>query len=101
MTDVKVEQCDIDMAFGYLRLGEAHWIPEPEKHARARPLALAFARHRQAAEKATREQCAKVAEACPFVPWRYQSKEWGEAFETGRSFAAEQIATAIRSQNDG
>ena len=55
------------------------------------PYIQAFARHRQAAEKATREECAKVADD-------YAAQAWGM---TEEGHAAEQIATAIRSQNDG
>jgi len=96
MTDVKVEQCDRVAAAGTIPddgSHVSHMMVDAILNGRADdwPLVLAFARHRQAAEKATRERDAGIAE------------DWiDEAFATDHeNRIARSIATAIRSQNDG
>lgn len=92
MTDVKVEQCDKDAAeelFGLVHL----WRDDGCDHLRSlasdkSAFVAAFARHRQAAEKAQQERDARIADD-------YAAKAWGM---TEEGHAAEQIATAIRSQ---
>ena len=89
MTDVKVEQCDKDCAAEILSFSS--WKAAVSRdRSQAEHAAECAARHRQSAEKATREECAKVADD-------YATKAWGM---TEEGHAAEQIATAIRSQND-
>jgi hypothetical protein len=61
-------------------------------------LVQAFARHRQAAEKATRDKCAKVADDRAEA---YHAIPRVNLLNAARAGEAERIATAIRSQNDG
>lgn len=80
MTDVKVEQCDIDRADEYnVWSGDGkHWIFEM------------LAAHRQAAEKATRESIADELTA--------YCRKMNAA---GREASFYDAVRAIRSQNDG
>jgi len=86
MTDVKVEQCDVEAAEQYRRGIGGGYDREVAN------LAFSFARHRQAAEKATRERDAGIAEdRMPVIQCM--------SVEPVVS-ACRDIATAIRSQND-
>jgi len=79
MTDVKVEQCDVDLAariakdFGF-DVSHSDWLSPKLAH------------HRQAAEKATRERDAGIA--------------YWKCAETRHVTLGDKVATAIRSQND-
>jgi len=86
MTDVKVEQCDKEAAKAFWNGEMAGWREQSERQA---ALILAFARHRQAAEKATRERDAGIVKAHPM---RFAGMT--------EQYIRERIATAIRSQND-
>ena len=93
MTDVKVEQCD--------RVLGLHFIPRNSvagqdsegvlagKYDDAEAIVL-VARHRQAAEKATRERDAGIAER------QYAGPGWSSHYRN----AGAGVAAAIRSQND-
>lgn len=97
MTDVKVERCDRDAAHAVVLCNliaasgsELPWMREAladilEGKEDEHYMVLAFARHRQAAEKAQQERDAGIAEG-------YPSNEW-HAIAIVRG-----IATAIRSQ---
>lgn len=83
MTDVKVEQCDVDLAariakdFGF-DVSHSDW------------LAPKLACHRQAAEKATRERDAGIVKTHPM-----------RVSGMPEQYVRNGLATAIRSQNDG
>lgn len=97
MTDVKVEQCD--------RVLGLHFIPRNSvagqdsegvlagKYDDAEAIVL-VARHRQAAEKATREECLE--------PVRFIDEASGDDFNLGWNAAMQAVGEAIRirSQND-
>lgn len=94
MTDVKVEQCDYDMAKPFFNEGGPAFPM----------LAEAFARHRQAAEKAQQERDAGIADAhrqarLEAAKNAHARKVKAEARDhESMAIEALHIATAIRSQ---
>lgn len=83
MTDVKVEQCDVEAAEQYRRgIG-------PGYDREVANLAFSFSRYRQAAEKAQQERDAAIAEG------KYAAIGWNGHYRS----AGHSIATAIRSQD--
>lgn len=111
MTDVKVEQCDRVAAHAVVLCNliaasgsELPWMREAladilEGKEDGHYMVQAFARHRQAAEKAQQERDAGIAdrsaETClPLM----NGIGVAASVETGRYRAATEIATAIRSQ---
>lgn len=97
MTDVKVEQCDINEAEEFRSILDS---ADAEYPSYAIPLlAEILARHRQAAEKAQQERDAGIADksAATCLPLM-NGIGVAASVETGRYRAATEIAIAIRSQ---
>ena len=89
MTDVKVEQCDVDRAreaWDAVSDGWNDWssLSQEERDA----WAMSFARHRQATEKAQQERDAGIAER------QYAGPGWSSHYRN----AGAGVAAAIRSQ---
>lgn len=97
MTDVKVQQCDCDAAADYLEL-----LGDKDGAARARnpvvptggPLSQAFARHRQAAEKAQQEMIIALA-----LNEYVDAEATGDDADVAYNRAIDHVVHAIRSQD--